>query len=178
MSGREPLTVLVWSDVVCPFCYIGKRRLEHALAEWPGRDRVRVVRALTLSTSEREYVLSARAVGARNRRLIFREIMPNVLPTMLSLAVVAIAGAIIAEGGLAYLNLSVARALGRLKLPTLLVWGRRATAPSVESADLWLHRLPEAELEVIEETGLFPHAEAPERFRDVVVRFVEGLPSA
>lgn len=42
MREREPLTVLVWSDVVCPFCYIGKRRLELALAEWPGRDRVRV----------------------------------------------------------------------------------------------------------------------------------------
>jgi predicted DsbA family dithiol-disulfide isomerase len=43
MREPEPLTVLVWSDVVCPFCYIGKRKLEHALAEWPGRDRVRVV---------------------------------------------------------------------------------------------------------------------------------------
>jgi predicted DsbA family dithiol-disulfide isomerase len=43
MRGSEPLTVLVWSDVVCPFCYIGKRRLEQALAQWPGGDGVRVV---------------------------------------------------------------------------------------------------------------------------------------
>ena len=43
MREREPLTVLVWSDVVCPFCYIGKRKLELALAEWPGRDRVRIL---------------------------------------------------------------------------------------------------------------------------------------
>jgi predicted DsbA family dithiol-disulfide isomerase len=33
----------VWSDVVCPWCYIGKRRLEAALAEFPHRDEVEVV---------------------------------------------------------------------------------------------------------------------------------------
>lgn len=43
MRESRPLTVLVWSDVVCPFCYIGKRRLERALAQWPGGDGVRVV---------------------------------------------------------------------------------------------------------------------------------------
>jgi predicted DsbA family dithiol-disulfide isomerase len=42
---RDPgtLTVLVWSDVVCPFCYIGQRKLEYALAQYPARNRVRVV---------------------------------------------------------------------------------------------------------------------------------------
>jgi predicted DsbA family dithiol-disulfide isomerase len=30
-----PLTVEIWSDVVCPWCYIGKRRFEAALAEFP-----------------------------------------------------------------------------------------------------------------------------------------------
>jgi len=77
-----------------------------------------------------------------------------------------------------YLNHSVASSLSRLKLPTLLVWGRQATAPNVESADLWLRQLPEAELEVLEDTGVFPHAEAPQRFRDILVRFVENLPAA
>lgn len=33
----------VWSDVVCPWCYIGKRRLEAALARFPHRDQVEVV---------------------------------------------------------------------------------------------------------------------------------------
>jgi predicted DsbA family dithiol-disulfide isomerase len=33
----------VWSDVVCPWCYIGKRRLEAALARFPHRDEVEVV---------------------------------------------------------------------------------------------------------------------------------------
>lgn len=39
----QPLTIEVWSDVVCPFCYIGKRELEHALAEFPHMDSVQVV---------------------------------------------------------------------------------------------------------------------------------------
>lgn len=33
----------VWSDVVCPWCYIGKRRLEAALAKFPQRDQVQIV---------------------------------------------------------------------------------------------------------------------------------------
>jgi predicted DsbA family dithiol-disulfide isomerase len=37
------LRVEIWSDVVCPWCYIGKRRLESALAGFPHRDEVEVV---------------------------------------------------------------------------------------------------------------------------------------
>jgi predicted DsbA family dithiol-disulfide isomerase len=33
----------IWSDVVCPWCYVGKRRLESALAQFPHRDEVEVV---------------------------------------------------------------------------------------------------------------------------------------
>jgi len=37
------MQVEVWSDVVCPWCYIGKRRLETALERFPHRDEVEVV---------------------------------------------------------------------------------------------------------------------------------------
>ena len=37
------MRVEVWSDVVCPWCYIGKRRLETALERFPHRDQVEVV---------------------------------------------------------------------------------------------------------------------------------------
>jgi predicted DsbA family dithiol-disulfide isomerase len=37
------MKIEVWSDVVCPFCYVGKRRLEAALAAFPHRDAVEVV---------------------------------------------------------------------------------------------------------------------------------------
>ena len=33
----------IWSDVVCPWCYVGKRRFEAALARFPHRDQVEVV---------------------------------------------------------------------------------------------------------------------------------------
>lgn len=37
------MKIEVWSDFVCPFCYIGKRRLEEALASFPYRENVEVV---------------------------------------------------------------------------------------------------------------------------------------
>src|ERR1700754_4834835 len=38
-----PLTVEIWSDIVCPWCYIGKRRFEAALEEFEHRDEVTVM---------------------------------------------------------------------------------------------------------------------------------------
>ena len=37
------MTVEIWSDVMCPFCYIGKRKFEAALGDFAGRDEVQVV---------------------------------------------------------------------------------------------------------------------------------------
>ncbi len=37
------MRVEIWSDVVCPWCYIGKRKFETALAQFEGRDDVEVV---------------------------------------------------------------------------------------------------------------------------------------
>jgi len=48
----KPLRVDVWSDIACPWCYIGKRRLEAALARFEHRDDVEVVwRAFELDPS-------------------------------------------------------------------------------------------------------------------------------
>lgn len=41
MSNPE-ITIEVWSDVMCPFCYIGKRRLEKALASFDPKNKVSV----------------------------------------------------------------------------------------------------------------------------------------
>ena len=67
----------------------------------------RIVRAQTLSLSEREYVLAARSLGARTRRVIFREITPNVVPAMMSVVFTGIAIFLAAEGGLAFIGYSV-----------------------------------------------------------------------
>jgi predicted DsbA family dithiol-disulfide isomerase len=37
------MTIEIWSDVMCPFCYIGKRKFENALAQFPQQDKVKVV---------------------------------------------------------------------------------------------------------------------------------------
>lgn len=60
----------------------------------------RITRATTLTWSEREFVLAARAMGARNGRIMVREVLPNVVPAMLSIALLAVGIAIVAEGGL------------------------------------------------------------------------------
>ncbi|WP_215232499.1 DsbA family oxidoreductase [Dyadobacter linearis] len=36
------MKVEIWSDVMCPFCYIGKRKFENALAEFPQKDKIQV----------------------------------------------------------------------------------------------------------------------------------------
>lgn len=36
------MEIEIWSDVVCPFCYIGKRRFEEALAQYNGSETVRI----------------------------------------------------------------------------------------------------------------------------------------
>jgi predicted DsbA family dithiol-disulfide isomerase len=42
VTDSRKMRVEIWSDVICPFCYIGKRKLEATLAEWPQRDRIEV----------------------------------------------------------------------------------------------------------------------------------------
>jgi len=68
----------------------------------------RIIRASTLTFSQREFVQAARTLGAKDGRILRREILPNVLPPALSFSLIAVAVAIVAEGGLAFLGLSVA----------------------------------------------------------------------
>ncbi|MCB0973687.1 MAG: ABC transporter permease [Actinobacteria bacterium] len=67
----------------------------------------RVSRAQTLVATQHDYVTAARAQGATNLRIMRREVLPNVIPPMLSFSFVAVAIVIAAEGGLAFLGLSV-----------------------------------------------------------------------
>ena len=69
----------------------------------------RIVRAQTLSLSQREYVLAARSLGASTRRVLWREIVPNVIPALTAVIFTGIAILLAAEGGLAFLGYSVPR---------------------------------------------------------------------
>ena len=66
----------------------------------------RVVRASTLSFATRDFVLAAKALGASDTRILFREILPNVMPTIVSFGLITVASIVV--GGLAGLP----RALG------------------------------------------------------------------
>jgi peptide/nickel transport system permease protein len=64
----------------------------------------RITRANTLTWTQREFVLAARALGAKHREIMFREVLPNVLPAMFSIALLGVAVVIVAEGGLSLLG--------------------------------------------------------------------------
>lgn len=67
----------------------------------------RVIRATTLSFANREFVVAARTMGATTWRIVFRELLPNVIPAAVSFALIGVAVAIILEGSLAFLGLSI-----------------------------------------------------------------------
>ena len=75
----------------------------------------RVARANALAIANREFVTAARAIGTKPTRIMFREIVPNVAPTIFAYAMVAAAAVIVVEGSLSFLGLSV-------QLPTS-TWG-------------------------------------------------------
>jgi peptide/nickel transport system permease protein len=68
----------------------------------------RVVRATTLSFANRDFVVAARTLGAKDSRILFREILPNVVPAAVSFGLITVAIVIVLEGSLAFLGLSVA----------------------------------------------------------------------
>lgn len=68
---------------------------------------IRIVRSAAMQAREREYVLSAKAVGASDARILFRHVLPNSLAPILVQTTLAVAGAIIAEAGLSYLGVGV-----------------------------------------------------------------------
>jgi peptide/nickel transport system permease protein len=67
----------------------------------------RIARTSTLSWSRRGFVDAARIAGARTSRILFRELIPNVVPAVLSAALLFLANLIIAEGVLSFLGVGV-----------------------------------------------------------------------
>ena len=67
----------------------------------------RITRASTLSWSQRDFVTAARAQGASHARILWREVLPNVAPAIMSIALLGVAIVVVAEGGLAILGASV-----------------------------------------------------------------------
>lgn len=74
----------------------------------------RLVRAQTLSVKERKFILRAKAIGSDNMHIVFRHILPHVLPLMVANTVLVISLAILEESTLSFLGLSD---------PTTISWG-------------------------------------------------------
>lgn len=72
---------------------------------WTGL--ARIVRAEFLSLREKEFVEAARAVGAKDRRIIFKHILPNLAGPIIVSSTLAIAGTILTETFLSFLGLGV-----------------------------------------------------------------------
>jgi len=70
---------------------------------WPAR----LVRSLFLTLRERDFVIAAHTVGAKDRRVIFNHILPNCLGQVFVSATLQMASAIITESGLSFLGFGV-----------------------------------------------------------------------
>ncbi len=75
------------------------------LTSWMGVTRL--VRAEFLSLRNREFVLAAQALGAKDARLIFRHLLPNSLTPIIVSSILGIASAVLVESGLSFLGLGV-----------------------------------------------------------------------
>jgi peptide/nickel transport system permease protein len=73
------------------------------LVLWPGT--ARVIRAQVLSVRESGYVESARALGAGGKWLIWRHVLPNILPVIMAKFVLTMAAALLMEASVSFLGL-------------------------------------------------------------------------
>jgi peptide/nickel transport system permease protein len=89
-----------------------------SLLGWPGL--ARLVRSQILSLREREFMLATEVLGLRDRRKMFRHLLPNTIPLLIVVATLNVAGAILSESVLSYLGLGV--------VPPTASWGNMMDA--------------------------------------------------
>jgi peptide/nickel transport system permease protein len=75
----------------------------------------RMMCAVVMSVKQNDYVLSARAMGMSNTRLMLQEILPNAFPPLLVLITVGLGAVILAEAGLSFLGIGIT--------PPTATWG-------------------------------------------------------
>ena len=75
----------------------------------------RVARGQVISQREKDYVEAMRAIGARDWRIMFNEILPNILAPLIVIASFNVAGVILSEASLSFLGLGVP--------PSVPTWG-------------------------------------------------------
>lgn len=88
------------------------------LLSWPFD--ARIFRSQVLSIRQSDYIMAAQSIGASNGRIIYRHVLPNVLPLMLVNMTLGIGATIMAEAGISYLGLGVQ--------PPMPSWGNMVNA--------------------------------------------------
>jgi peptide/nickel transport system permease protein len=102
-----PQLILAFAMVAVLGPGIGNIILVLGLTGW--ERYARVVRAEVLALREREFVQAARAVGVSNPKIVFRHIMPNTFSSVIVMATLQTAQAILAEAALSFLGLGTGR---------------------------------------------------------------------
>jgi peptide/nickel transport system permease protein len=105
-----------------------------ALTSWAAS--ARVLRAVTLSLRNRDYVAASRVSGEKTWRVILVEILPNLIPVFASQLVFAVIFAILAEAGLSFLGLGVS---GSFSWGTMLYFAQNSLALTLGT---WWHFVP------------------------------------
>ncbi len=108
---------------------ISSMALLMAIFAWPGPTRL--IRAQVLSMRERGYIQMARLSGASTFDIMFKEIMPNLLPYLAASFTGTISGVIIAAAGLETLG------LGPTRIPTLGMTINNALSASAILRGMW-----------------------------------------
>lgn len=68
---------------------------------------IRVTKGAVLSNAQREYVLAARSLGASDVRILLREILPNLIPTLAAVIPISMAVLVVVEGSLSFLGYGI-----------------------------------------------------------------------
>ena len=95
----------------------------------------RVIRTATMAIATKDYVIAAKVQGATDRRILVKELLPNIAPIGVSFLLIGIATVVTLEGALAFLGLSVN--------PPTPSWGNMINeSRTVMSQNPWLVLFP------------------------------------
>ena len=95
----------------------------------------RVIRTATMAIATKDYIIAAKVQGATDRRILVKELLPNIAPIAVSFLLIGIATVVTLEGALAFLGLSVN--------PPTPSWGNMINeSRTVMSQNPWLVLFP------------------------------------
>ena len=105
-------TVLAFPSIILALVVVGvlgpglrNLVLGLTLVRWAGC--ARLVRSLVLSVREREFVRAAYSIGARNRRIIIRHVLPGILGPVVVMATLDLGSVLLSMSGLSFIGLGV-----------------------------------------------------------------------